>query len=168
MQKVNPIRDRAKIKEIQDILLKRSLRDWLLFTTGINSGLHLNDLLQLKVKDVKGKNVIQVKEEKTGKEKSFDLIEELHLGYQQYLQHLDDEEYVFCSKRTGVPIKRIHVYRILNKAAKEAGLNEVGTQTLRKTYGYHVYQTTKDVSVLKELFNQSAPSVTLKYIGVSS
>lgn len=168
MQKVNPIRDRLKIKEIQFILLKRSLRDWLLFTTGINSGLHLNDLLQLKVKDVKGKNVIQVKEKKTGKEKKFELIEELRAGFKLYLKYKDDEEYVFHSKRTGNPIKRIHVYRILNKAGKEAGLNKVGTHTLRKTYGYHFYQTTKNVSVLKELFNHSAPSVTLKYIGVCS
>ncbi|WP_312880163.1 tyrosine-type recombinase/integrase [Paenibacillus phytorum] len=93
-------------------------------------------------------------------------MEELRFGYKEYLQPMDDEEYVFRSKRTGVPIKRIQVYRILNQAANEAGLNEVGTHTLRKTYGYHFYQKTKNASVLKELFNHSAPSVTLKYIGV--
>ncbi|WP_216625422.1 hypothetical protein [Paenibacillus phytorum] len=42
------------------------------------------------------------------------------MGYKQYLQHMDDEEYVFSSSGTGVPIKRIRVYRILNQAAKEA------------------------------------------------
>lgn len=168
MQVVQPIRDKEKIKEIQDILIKQSLRDWLLFTTGINSGLHLNDLLQLKVKDVRNKNVVKVREEKTGKEKSFKLVEELRLGYGEYTQYMDDDDFMFRSQRTGVPIKRIRVYRILNQAAKQVGLEEVGTHTLRKTYGYHYYQNTKNVSVLKELFNHSAPSVTLKYIGVSS
>lgn len=168
MQVVQPIRDKEKIKEIQEILIKQSLRDWLLFTTGINSGLHLKDLLQLKVKDVRNKNVVKVREEKTGKEKSFKLVEELRLGYEEYTEYMDDEDYMFPSQRTGVPIKRIRVYRILNQAAKQAGLEEVGTHTLRKTYGYHFYQNTKNVSVLKELFNHSAPSVTLKYIGVSS
>lgn len=39
--------------------------------------------------------------------------------------------------------------------------------SMRKTFGFHFYQNTKDVKVLQELFNQSAPSVTLRYIGIS-
>ncbi|MDX9806823.1 MAG: site-specific integrase, partial [bacterium] len=39
--------------------------------------------------------------------------------------------------------------------------------TLRKTFGYHFYQKTKDVALLQQLFNHSAPSVTLRYIGIN-
>lgn len=31
-------------------------------------------------------------------------------------------------------------WKILNMAASEVGLNEVGTYTLRKIFGYHFYQ----------------------------
>jgi integrase len=55
----------------------------------------------------------------------------------------------------------------LNTAADKVGLDEIGTHTLRKTFGYLFYQKTKDVAQLQELFNHSAPSVTLRYIGIN-
>jgi integrase len=168
MQIVQPIKDKEKIHHIQTILKSQSWRDWLLFTIGINSGLHLSDLLMLQVKDVKNKHIVVVREEKTGKEKSFVLSEELRATIAEYIKNMKDEDFLFRSQRTGMPIKRIRVYRILNQAAKQAGLDDIGTHTLRKTFGYHYYQQTKDVSRLKDIFNHSAPSVTLRYIGVSS
>lgn len=168
MQVVQPIRDEEKIKQIQEVLKEQSVRDWLLFTIGINSGLHLSDLLLLRVKDVAGKNVVSVREEKTGKAKSFQLTPQLKSYIQDYIQHMEENDFLFPSQRTGNPIKRIRVYRILNQAAKQVGLTDIGTHTLRKTYGYHYYLKTRNISVLRDLFNQSAPSVTLKYIGVEN
>lgn len=168
MQVVQPIRDPDKIEEIQEILKNQSMRDWLLFTIGINSGLHLSDLLTLRAKDIRGKHKVMIREEKTGKEKAFTLTKQLKEWIDEYIIHMHDDDFLFPSQRTGRPIKRIRVYRILNDAAKRAGLNDIGTHTLRKTFGYHYYQRTKNVSVLRELFNHSAPSVTLKYIGVQT
>ncbi len=167
MQVVQPIRELEKIEQIQEILKRQSIRDWLLFTIGINSGLHLCDLLTLRVKDLKGKNRVTIKEGKTGKEKTFQVSNQLREWILDYVRHLEDDDFLFPSQRTGKPIKRIRVYRILNEAAKQVGLNDIGTHTLRKTYGYHYYQRTKNISVLRDLFNHSAPSVTLRYIGVS-
>jgi integrase len=59
MQVVQPIKDYAKIEQIQEILKRQSLRDWILFTIGINSGIHLSDILLLRVKDLKDKTVIR-------------------------------------------------------------------------------------------------------------
>jgi integrase len=56
-------------------------------------------------------------------------------------------------------------YKILRKVAERFHLEEVGTHTLRKTFGYHFYQQTKDVAMLQEIFNHSSPAITLKYIG---
>ncbi|MZQ83629.1 tyrosine-type recombinase/integrase [Paenibacillus sp. 5J-6] len=167
MQVVQPIRDQEKIEQLQEVLKEQSIRDWLLFTIGINSGLHLSDLLSLKVKDVRDRSVVSVREEKTGKLKTFQLSAQLKAFIKEYIQYMDEDNYLFPSQRTGNPIKRIRVYRILNQAAKQVGLTDIGTHTLRKTYGYHYYLKTKNVSVLRDLFNQSAPSVTLKYIGVN-
>jgi len=46
-------------------------------------------------------------------------------------------------------------------------MDSIGTHTLRKTFGYHFYQKYKDIALLQELFNHSAPSVTLRYIGIN-
>lgn len=166
MQVAQPIRDPEKITELQDVLKNHSMRDWLLFTIGINSGLHLNDILKLRVKDVKDRYEICITEEKTGKSKSFRIDDALKAYIGEYVQYMNDEDYMFPSQKTGKPIKRIRVYRILNEAAKRVGLQDIGTHTLRKTFGYHYYQRTKNISVLRDLFNHSAPSVTFKYIGI--
>lgn len=168
MQVVQPIRDQQKIEEIQEILINQSERNWLLFTIGINSGIHLSDLLMLRVKDIKGINKVTIKEEKTGKEKVFMINNQLKEWIIEYVMNMDDNDFIFPSQRTGKPIKRIRVYRILNEAAKQVGMNDIGTHTLRKTFGYHYYQRTRNVSVLRDLFNHSAPSVTLKYIGIQA
>jgi integrase len=166
MQFVQPIRDYEKIKAMQQVLRSQSDRDWLLFTMGINSGLHLIDLLQLRVRDVKELTSVTIVESNTGKSKSFILTEELKAVIAAYIRDMKDDDYLFRSRRTGLPIKRIRVYRILNNAARQIGLEDVGTHTLRKTFGYHTYKKTKNLMGLKELFNHSAPSVTLRYIGV--
>ena len=37
---------------------------------------------------------------------------------------------------------------------------------MRKTFGYHMYQTTKDAAMLMKLFNHADIHITLRYIGV--
>ena len=81
---------------------------------------------------------------------------------------MDFEDYIFQSRKgANKPITRVQAYRILNSSAQKIGLEEIGTHTLRKTFGYHFYNQTKDIALLQELFNHSAPSVTLRYIGIN-
>jgi integrase len=167
LKHVQPIRDKAKIEEIKSRLMHRSYRDNFLFTMGINTGLRISDLLSLKVKDVKERTHILIKETKTGKEKRFRINNNLKEAIEDYIKNMREEDYLFPSSRTGKPIGRVQAYRILNEVAKEVGLEEIGTHTLRKTFGYHFYQRTKDVALLQQIFNHSAPSVTLRYIGIN-
>jgi len=129
--------------------------------------LRISDLLPLKVADVRNKEHIILTEQKTGKTKRFRINSELRAIINESTEGLQGQDYLFPSDRTDLPISRIQGYRILNAAAKQAGLEEIGTHTLRKTFGYHFYQQTKDVALLQELFNHSAPSVTLRYIGIT-
>ena len=64
-------------------------------------------------------------------------------------------------------IKRDRAYKILNEAAQEIGLGEIGTHSMRKTFGYWHYQKYKDVALLQHLFNHANSAVTLRYIGVN-
>ena len=78
-----------------------------------------------------------------------------------------DDEYLFASRKGDGPISRVQAYRILNKAANDVGLKEIGTHTLRKTFGYHFYRANHNVAMLQQLFNHSSPAITLRYIGIT-
>lgn len=65
MEFVEPIRGKRKIELVKVILKKNDFRDYMLFLMGINSGLRISDILKLKVSDVRGKQYIEVKEQKT-------------------------------------------------------------------------------------------------------
>jgi integrase len=167
MEYVQPIRDKNKIERIKEILKHQSYRDYFMFVMGMNTGLRISDFLQLKVADIKNKTHITIMEKKTGKDKRFPINGNLRTEIGAYVAALDEQDFLFPSKKTDKPITRIQAYRILNDAAAKVGLQEIGTHTLRKTFGYHFYQKTKDVALLQELFNHSAPSVTLRYIGIN-
>ena len=47
------------------------------------------------------------------------------------------------------------------------GIENVGTHSLRKTFGYNYYNKTKNIAVLQNIFNHSEPSITLRYIGIN-
>ena len=165
---MEPIRKKQKIEAMKNELLKSGYRNYLLFITGINTGLRISDLLNLKVKDVRDKTHIIIEEQKTDKTKKFLMNNRLKDKLDSYIERMDDGEYLFKSQKgNNKPISRVQAYRILRKAANDVGLESVGTHTLRKTFGYHHYQQHKEVAVLQELFNHSAPSVTLDYIGIN-
>lgn len=168
MKTVDPIRDLEQIRKMKDYLLTRNYRDYLLFILGINTGLRISDLLELKVSDVRDKYHIIINEKKTGKEKKFILNDQIRIEIERYIEHKKNGEYLFNSKRNrSIPIDRVMAYRILNEAAVAIDLKiKVGTHTLRKTFGFHLYQQKKDVALLQYLFNHSSPSVTLRYIGI--
>lgn len=165
---VQPIRDLEKIQEVATILKKRSFRDYFLFVMGTQTGLRISDLLKLRVRDVKNRTHVSIIEKKTKKPKRFLLSPSVRIIINDYIEEMKDEAYLFQSRKgSNQPILRQRAYAILNDAAKKAGLEEIGTHTLRKTFGYHFYQRKKDVAMLQQLFNHSAPSITLKYIGIT-
>ncbi|MDW7674327.1 MAG: site-specific integrase [Bacillota bacterium] len=181
MQTVQPIRDIKKIDAIKEILLRDreyGARNNLLFILGINSGLRISDLLLLKLKDVlineesNFKVFITIKEKKTGKVKHFPINKSSVKAIKNYIEQLDLidlNEYLFKSRKgVNKPISRVQAWAVLKKAAEEAGISEaIGTHSLRKTFGYHAYQSGIDITLLQKIFNHSAPSVTLRYIGIT-
>lgn len=167
MEFVEPIRDKNQIKKVKQIL-KNSNRNYLLFLLGINSGLRISDILRLKVQDVKNKEYIEIKEQKTKKRKKFPITEPFKTYLEKYTDNMLPDEWLFKSNRGIKPITRIQAYRIIKTACNNAGLAiSVGTHTLRKTFGYHFYQEKKDIALLQCILNHSNPTITLKYIGIN-
>ena len=75
MNYVEPIRDSNKVQEIANYLKRYSKRNYIMFILGINSGLRISDILNLRVRDVKGKDYISIREKKTGKQKIFPMTQ---------------------------------------------------------------------------------------------
>jgi integrase len=167
MNFVQPIRDPEKVQQIKEYFKEENERNYLLFVMGINTGLRISDILKLKVADVKGKHIV-IREQKTGKQKWIRITPTLKRELKKYIENKPDHEYIFKSRQGGnKPIGRSMAYKILRKAANQFNLKDIGTHTLRKTFGYHFYQQTKDVAMLQEIFNHSSPDITLRYIGVN-
>lgn len=167
MNFVQPIRDLKQLEALKKVLRDGSDRNYMLLVTGINTGLRISDLLRLRVCDVHGKRIV-LREKKTKKQARPLINPTLRKELNRYTKGKDGRVYLFGS-RVGVnqPLTRSGAYKLLRKAAASVGLHELGTHTLRKTFGYHMYKKTKDVAELQELFNHSHPSTTLRYIGVN-
>ncbi|MDR3230664.1 MAG: site-specific integrase [Synergistaceae bacterium] len=154
--------------------MRKNPRDLLLFVMGINTALRISDLLPLTVGHIRNENgelrpLVTLRENKTGKLKQFPLNDSILSILKEYLEldeDMDDASFLFASNKGGAPITRTHAWRILSGAAQQAGLDDVGTHTLRKTFGYHAYRKTKDLGLVQKLLNHSSSRETLRYIGI--
>ena len=169
MNTVEPIRDLELIQDMLDYLKDTRERDYVLFMVGIHQGRRISDILPLKVRDVKNKDHINIKETKTRKAARVLINEELKQVLAEYIKGKKDYDYLFRRERGGNhPISRQRVWQILQEVAKEFEYQDpIGCHSLRKTFGYWIYQDTKDAVAVQELLNQSDISVAKRYIGVN-
>lgn len=199
MNVVQPIRDLTKIKKIESILKKQNYRNYILFELGIYSGLRISDILKLKVKDIRNQDYFILQENKTSKPKRLKIQPALKKELNSYIKNMDDNDYLIGSNKytkhieirnpnkkdtnnryitvpnesPNSPIQRMQAYRIINTVAKKVGIkDEVGTHSMRKSFGYHFYNKYNDknnraLSILQDIFNHSTPYITLKYIGIA-
>jgi site-specific recombinase XerD len=63
-------------------------------------------------------------------------------------------------------LSRHTAYRLMKKIQKRFNLEDLGTHTLRKTFGFHFYDRTNDIATLMIIFNHSSEAITLKYLGI--
>lgn len=165
---VEPIKDTGVIKDIVDYLREKSDRNALLFLCGIYSGLRISDILILRVRDVKNKERIIMHEKKTGKERRFVIHPLLKRELTKYISDKKDYEFLFKSRNgKNKPITRQQAYNILHDAGDKFGLELIGTHTMRKTFGYHLYQQTHDITLVQKILNHTSPEVTMAYIGLT-
>lgn len=164
---VQPLKTVEEIEDMKWSLRRHcSERDYFLFVLGINTGLRISDMLSLKVKDVRNVDKIVLKETKTSKKREVELFPYLIDEINSYTKGMSDEDYLFPSRKGDKAITTTQAYRQLVKAGKMVDRHDIGTHTLRKTFGYHFYRRTKDIATLQTMFNHANQSVTLKYIGI--
>jgi integrase len=173
LMKVEPIIDVKNIKSIKKLLVDQP-RNRLLFIVGINSGLRVQDILALKVADVKYCQIgdrVCLKEKKTGKENIFIMNKEIKTVLDEYLVYAkpQDDYYLFKSRKgRNYPLTTYAVTMMVQRWCDEINLSgNYGAHTLRKTWCYH-QRKTFGVSweLLAKRLNHSSPSITRRYLGV--
>jgi integrase len=166
---VEPIRDLKKLNDMKELLLERNERDYLMFVLGINSGLRISDILRLTVEDVQN-GYVTIREKKTQKTKQFALSDTCKKAIRQYLKNSGiTTGTLFPSRKdSDQPITEKSAWRILKDAAEWCGIQEnIGTHSLRKTFGWHAYRSGVDIGYLQSCFNHSSQAVTMRYLGIT-
>lgn len=175
MKEVQAIKDLNEISRLRKIMLAN--HDYLyalLLTYGINTGLRVSDILKLKFEDIlderkRVRSSFEVIEQKTGKRRKIIINDSVREVLDLYMKSTDRREgYIFSRNNGQKPITREAVWHALNKYAKEAGIQgQIGTHTLRKTFGYQLYKKGIDISRIQYILNHSSPKITLRYIGIT-
>ncbi len=180
MKLVQPIRDLDMLNKCFDIAREHDAHRktgevcWeLILLVGLNTSLRVSDFRRFKVSDLRGRDYAQMQAKKTGKEARILINPAARKQINRLLAGRKPDEFVFQSRqKDGIthkarPISRQRCYQIMNAIAKKAGIEErIGCHTLRKTFGYHYYQTTGDVVSLQRILGHSFQRETLVYIGV--
>ena len=179
MKVVQPIRDLDVLQRCFEIARehdrgkRRGDVSWeLILLVGFNTSLRVSDFTRFRVRDLRGKDYAQIQAKKTGKEARILINPQARREINRLLQGRQGEEYIFQSREKGQmhearPVSRQRVYQIMNRIAKQAGIEErIGCHTLRKTFGYHYYKMTGDVVSLQRILCHSYQRETLVYIGV--
>lgn len=180
MNFVEPIRDLDVLENMCSYLKKTNERDYILFMMGIYTGLRISDILKLRIYnlvDIKKKKngedekivkrQIALREKKTGKQKFIEINPILKNAIKEYASDKDLDDFLIKSQKNyNRPISRERAYIILKDLGEMFGVPYLGTHSMRKTWGYHYYNQTKDIALLQKIFNHSSPAVTLHYIGI--
>ncbi len=172
MNTVEPIRDKAKIKEMGEYLESIHPKWKVMFKIGVLTGLRVSDILNLKVEDID--LCIKVKEQKTGKYRRINVPDSLYIELKKYIKtyKLGKGDYLIFSNKRGKEgqqkaVSRQQAYRVMQDASAMVGIREtVGTHGMRKTMAYQLYQKDKDIALVQYILNHSSSETTLRYIGV--
>lgn len=178
---VNPIRDEddlrnciyffKKKRDVANSEVKRRMydRNYMLFFLGINTALRFSDLRRLSVDKVK-LNYIYQRDKKTRKENKITLHADVYKEVMDYIErnNLTDGDFLFFSQKgVNKPLTRTQGYEIMQQIKKGCKIPyNIGTHTLRKTYGFWFYRQTGDIVALQSILNHSTPAQTLIYIGM--
>ena len=136
-------------------------------TLEANMGMRINDILHLKLSDIKrngGRYHLNVKEEKTGKLRTFMVPVEIYAFIQQYAidKGIKPNQRLF-------DITTRAVQNSLKLACKYLEIDGVSTHSFRKFFAQMIYDANdNNIELVRELLQHSSIAVRQHYIGVDS
>ena len=161
-------------------------RNKLLFVLGINIGIRASDLRALrwsfffeqKDNTLSFRDCYSIQPIKQRKQHKYvklyfnDTVKKIITDYLNEYPFNNIDDFVFPSRKGEDAIETGSMWRIIKSAANEAGINQnIGSHSLRKTFGYWVWHEssdkTKALVILQQIFNHSSTQTTAKYIGIT-
>lgn len=165
-----PIKDKATVSEIMKSLKQENMRNAIMFGLGVYCGFRISDILSLKVKDVRKKWNLRVKQQKTGKAINIPLNRELKKIIDEYTEEMNDNDYLIKSRKgANKPISRTQAYRIMKEIADYFNIENLGCHSTRKTFAYWLYMDNKkDIGLVQKALGHQSSATTLAYIGMDT
>lgn len=172
MKRVQPVREKEQIAEVEALLRKHNSSPiygdlWVFLN---QTAARIGDALKLKYSDfdrIDG-NILNLKEEKTGKTRSLMLTPKaLQLVAQR---RAANPSHVFLfevdsNRAKGKAISRVTVSTKFKEAGERLDLH-IAAHTPRKNMGFHALQRGVSLPILTKLYGHSSQAVTLAYCGI--
>jgi integrase len=173
MAEVHAVKSKDTISLISHLLEMRFSKQMsIVWQLGINLGLRISDLLSVKFTDIKDDRLLLI-ESKTKKQASIMLNDKVLSLINHLKEQHPNHEYIFQSYRSRTtknkpprPLSRRAVGNAFEQVGQEVKM-ALGTHSMRKTRGYHLYQDTKDIGRVMKMLRHSSAEQTLKYIGIT-
>ena len=173
--KVEPIRDKKAIKRIKK-LLEDNPRDLGLLTLGINTAYRANELLSIRIGQVRylqPGDQLNLKQSKTKQFRPVKLNLSAYQAIQDLLQYLstealEDDALLFMGQRGPLTVSTIS--RMVKTWCRNVGLKDnYGSHSLRKTWGYwQRMERGTAIPLLMEAFGHATQQQTLSYLGIQA
>ena len=154
-----PIKDEKIIEQIKEKYRNNGdFQQLLIFLLSINTGLRVNEVLSLRVKDVKNKTNLNLKNGI-----SVALSDEIYDLVNEQVKNKKLNDWLFETKFDN-QMGRFQVHRKFRVICDELGYKLYSTISWSKTFAYFYYQKTKDIGFLQWFFNQPSAEMALDYI----
>jgi len=173
MAEVQAVKDLDTVRLISHLLERRCSKQMShIWNIGLNLALRISDLLSIQFADINQGRLI-IRESKTGKRAEIKLNTKTMILINQIQLTHPNHDYLFQSYRNQkainsppAPLSRRSVSKAFELISEELNLH-LGTHSMRKTRGYHLYHKTKDIARVMKMLRHSSESTTLRYIGIT-
>ena len=173
--KVEPIRSAKAIRDIMELLFDNP-RDLCLFLVGINTAFRASELVSIKVGHVQhlqAGDILSLKQPKQDRYREVMLNEVAVKAIAHWLAihpNPNPQAPLFISFTTGRALKSGTLSKYIKRWCKSVGLlGNYSSHTLRKTWGYHVYKSSKNrpIAELMIAYGHTSERQTLGYLCIS-
>ena len=151
-----------------------SLRDRAMLETLYGSGLRIQELLNLKLRDISLEDgLVKVTDGKGGKDRIVPLSSYSLIYINKYLKERKkavkkSSPYLFLNKNGG-QVTRVYLFKVVKKKAMEAGITKnISPHTLRHSFATHLLENGLELRLVQALLGHSNIQTTEIYTQVTS
>lgn len=156
---------------------------YLIWKVGVNLALRVSDVLKITVEDAKEYIETKVYKARDKKTKKYNLVKmnnntlqalKRALEIREYSKVSGENKYLFVGQGNRVSnsltsISRQAVDKYFKKAADDENLKiQIGTHTMRKTWGRLAYKKGYRIEEIMKRLNHSSEGITLIYLGITN